>query len=68
MGKKSRSGSGMNIPDHISESLDIIFEGIFMRIRNLDPGSGKGKLGSGIWNMHSGSATLLVAHKTAIGE
>jgi hypothetical protein len=25
MGKKSRSGSGMKIPDHISESLETIF-------------------------------------------
>jgi hypothetical protein len=25
MGKKSRSGSGMNIPDHRSESLETIF-------------------------------------------
>jgi hypothetical protein len=25
MGKKSRSVSGMNIPDHISESLETIF-------------------------------------------
>jgi hypothetical protein len=25
MGNKSRSGSGMNIPDHISESLETIF-------------------------------------------
>jgi hypothetical protein len=25
MGKKSRSGSGMNIPNHISEILDTIF-------------------------------------------
>jgi hypothetical protein len=25
MGKKSRSGSGMNIPDHISEILEAIF-------------------------------------------
>jgi hypothetical protein len=25
MGKKSRSGSRMNIPDHISESLETIF-------------------------------------------
>ncbi len=24
MGKKSRSGSGINIPDHISESLETI--------------------------------------------
>jgi hypothetical protein len=26
-GKKSRSGSGMNIPDHISESIETIFLG-----------------------------------------
>jgi hypothetical protein len=26
-GKKSRSGSGMNIPDHISESIETIFWG-----------------------------------------
>jgi hypothetical protein len=25
MGKKPRSGSGMNIPDHISESLEQFF-------------------------------------------
>jgi hypothetical protein len=25
LGKKSRSGSGMNMPDHISESLETIF-------------------------------------------
>jgi hypothetical protein len=49
MGKKSRFGSGMNIPDHISESLETIFwakileffdtdadPGIFL---TLDPGS-----------------------------
>jgi hypothetical protein len=54
MGKKIRirvpdpgSGSGMNNPDHISESLETIFFGkildYFMRIRdekNSDPGSG----------------------------
>jgi hypothetical protein len=26
MGKKSRSGSGMNIPDHIAESLESIIQ------------------------------------------
>jgi hypothetical protein len=45
MGKKSRSGSEMNIPDHISKSLETIFwvkkpdpdpeSGIFL---TLDPG------------------------------
>jgi hypothetical protein len=42
MGKKSGSGSGMNNPDHISESLETIFS---------DPGSGirdGKKFGSGI--------------------
>jgi hypothetical protein len=27
MGKKSRSGSGINIPDHIPESLGTVFLG-----------------------------------------
>ncbi len=46
MGKKSRSVSGMNIPDHIYESWETIFWGkkylnSLMQIRNLfDPGSG----------------------------
>jgi hypothetical protein len=47
MGKKSRSRSGMNIYDHISESLDIIFwventslMQIWIRkLFDLDPGS-----------------------------
>jgi hypothetical protein len=42
MGKKSRSGSGMKIPDHISESLETTF---WVNILNFfdadaDPGSG----------------------------
>jgi hypothetical protein len=62
MGKKLRSGpgsgSGMNIPDHISESLETIFRvkifkffgsgsGIFL---TMDPGK--------IWIRDKGSATL----------
>jgi hypothetical protein len=39
MGKKSRSGSGMNIPDHISESLETIFT--ILKFFDVDPGSGK---------------------------
>ncbi len=69
MGKKSWSGSGMNIPDHISKSLETIFRvkntwilwwgsgsGIFF---TLDPVSGMEKFGSGIRDKHPGSATLL---------
>jgi uncharacterized protein (DUF736 family) len=44
MGKKQDPGSGMNIPDHISESLETIFWvknkntlNSFMRIRIRDP-------------------------------
>ncbi len=49
MGKKSGSGSGMNNPDHISESLETIFLGLkylnsLMRIRD----TGWKKIGSGI--------------------
>jgi hypothetical protein len=48
MGKKSESGSRLNNPDHISESLETIFLGLkylnsLMRIwdgKNSDPGSG----------------------------
>jgi hypothetical protein len=56
MEKISESGSGMNTPDNISESLETIFwvkntsvfscgSGIFL---TLDPGSGVEKFGSGI--------------------
>jgi hypothetical protein len=57
MGKKSRSGSGINIPDHISESLETIFwvkilkffyaglaQGIFL---TLDPGWEKSRFRDG---------------------
>ncbi len=43
-GKKSKSGSGMNIPDNISESLETIFwlkylnSLMRMRIQIQDPG------------------------------
>jgi hypothetical protein len=67
MGKKSKTRSGMNIPDIISESLDIIFDlnlNSLMQIRIRDPDSfrpwirdGK-KIGSGIQDKHPGSATL----------
>jgi hypothetical protein len=58
----------MNIPDHISESIETIFgvkilkffdedadPGIFL---TLDPGSVMEKFGSGIRDKHLGSATL----------
>jgi hypothetical protein len=49
MGKKSGSGSGMNNPDHISESLETIFKYLFsfMWIRDEKFGSGMEKFGSG---------------------
>jgi len=60
----------MNIPDHISESLETIFwvkylnSLIRIRIRNLfDPGSGMEKLGSWIQDKHPGSATLTAVIK-----
>jgi hypothetical protein len=42
MGKKSRSGSGMNIPDLISESLETTFWVKILKFfeGDLDPGSG----------------------------
>ncbi len=38
MGKKSKSGSGMNIPEHISESLETIFFGLnILKFFDADP-------------------------------
>jgi hypothetical protein len=42
MGKKSRSGSGMNIPEHISESLEAIFELKILKFFDADADSGYG--------------------------
>jgi hypothetical protein len=63
----TRIGSGMDNPDHISESLKIIFWVETLKIFYADPGSEmekKKKLGSGkkfgsrIRDKHPGSATL----------
>jgi hypothetical protein len=60
MGKKSRSGSGIKIPDHISKSLETIFGLKILKFFDadpdpgseifltLDPGSWMEKFGSGI--------------------
>jgi hypothetical protein len=37
MSSKSRSGSGMNIPDHISESLETIFLVEILKFFDADP-------------------------------
>jgi len=42
MGKRSRSGSGMNIPDPISESLKTIFGLKILDPGSFNPGSGPG--------------------------
>jgi hypothetical protein len=57
MGKKSGSGSRMNNPDHISESLEK-----FLRVKILkffDANPGWKKFGSGIRVKHPGSAKTL---------
>jgi hypothetical protein len=41
MGKKSRSGSGINIPDHISESLENFF-GKILKFFDTDADLGSG--------------------------
>jgi hypothetical protein len=40
MGKKSGSGSGMNNPDHISDSLETIFWIKILEFFDAYPGSG----------------------------
>jgi hypothetical protein len=63
-----RSGSGMNIPDHISFSLETIFWVKILNFFNADPGSGMEKYRTRIrdpgWkkirvrDVYPGSATL----------
>jgi hypothetical protein len=40
MGKEAGSGSGMNNPDHISESLATIFGVKILKFLDADQGSG----------------------------
>jgi hypothetical protein len=42
MGKTSRSGSGMNIPDHISESFEKFFGLKILKAFYVDPDPGSG--------------------------
>jgi hypothetical protein len=76
IGKKSGSGSGMNNPDHTTESLETIFwVNKKLKFFNKDPGwkkfeSGMKKFGSGIRNekirirdKHPGSTTLQLIEK-----
>ncbi len=72
MGKKSGSGSWMNNPNHIFESLTKFFWVKILNFFDVDPGSGmkkfgsgsgiqnprRKKVGSGIRDKHPGSATL----------
>jgi hypothetical protein len=62
MGKKSRSGSEMNIPNQISESLETMFWIKILNFLDLDPDPGSGNLfdpRSRIRYKHPGSATLI---------
>jgi hypothetical protein len=60
MGKKSGSGSGMNNPGHISESLGTISWVKILKFFDADPGWKK--FGSGIRDKHPGSTTLHTAY------
>ncbi len=56
-------GSGMNTPDHISESLETKYLNSFMRIQirhHFDPGSGMEKFGTVIWYKHPRTVTLFI--------
>jgi hypothetical protein len=44
MGKQARSGSGMNIPDHISESLETILWVKVLKFFDTDPGWKKNRV------------------------
>jgi len=57
MGKKSGFGSGINNPDHISESLETIFCVKILKFFDVDPGSGMEKIRTREpgWNSDPGS-------------
>ncbi len=57
MGKKSGSGSAMNNPDHISESLETISRVKIPKFIDADPGWKKFR----IRDKHPGSATVRLA-------
>jgi hypothetical protein len=69
MGKNQDPDPGMNIPDHISESLETIFWVKILEFFDADAARDPGifvirdpgwkKFGSGIRNKHPGSATLV---------
>jgi hypothetical protein len=71
MGKKSRTGSGINIPDHISESLETIFWVKKLKFFDADPGSeifltldpGSGMEKNRFRDKHPGTAALPRAFK-----
>ncbi len=44
MGKKSGSGSAMNIPDHVSEILETAFWVKILKFFDADPDPGSGNL------------------------
>jgi hypothetical protein len=57
MGKNQDPGSGMNNPDHISESLKTFFWVKILKFFDADPGSGMDRIQ--IRDKHPGSATLV---------
>jgi hypothetical protein len=68
MGKKSVSGSGMNNPDYISESLQTIFMVKILKFFDADPGfvsriqdGKKSDPVSGIRDKYPGSPTLALS-------
>jgi hypothetical protein len=74
MGKNHDPGSGMNIPDNISESLETIFglkyKNSLMRMRirypgifsTLDPGWKKVESGINIPDPHSATLSVIRTH------
>jgi hypothetical protein len=71
MGKKSGSGSGMNNPDHISESLEKIFWVKILKFFNADPGSVMEKIRIRdekirIRDKHPSSATLARTYRLIV--
>jgi hypothetical protein len=59
-------GSGMNNPDHISQSLETTFGVKILKFFNADPGSGIEKFGSGMEIVDPGSGLTSRIRITAL--
>ncbi len=67
MGKKARSGSGRNIPDRISESLETFFGLEILKLFDADPGSGIFLTRDPVWKVRNTDFIGAIVDPTLFG-